>query len=332
VDLRQHDLSFANFVLRFGPDEVLLDYAKDIVLPAFTRDTHVRSYGETSLYLYDVKFTQVDDEDGFPVLALSGHFVKDTVLRRQQVFRRDRGLVEDQRSMESAPSSFFVLILNNHRLLYFAETAAAPSLDTFRTTVELFLRREWHEHLKRRYEYVNVTDRVTMKELRRRIPPPVLAIVPVAGEDAIAETITRFGLIKEVRFKLIEPNDELDASVAVAAVEENFRPLAPSRLEIVAARAKGLNKEETARAITEASEGHNTQILVTGEDEDGIKMKADNDEFALSVPIEDPPPDDSGLRGRLVETYNDLVAAAKVRRIPTPARVREKLGQLFDLL
>ncbi len=80
---------------------------------------------------------------------------------------------------------------------------------------------------------------------------------------------------------------------AVAAVEQTFRPMAPTRLEIIASDPKGLNKDEAARKIGEASEGHNTTILVDGEDDAGLRMKADNEEFALSVPIEDVPSDDA---------------------------------------
>ncbi len=334
--MRQNDLSFANFILRFGLEEVLLDHAEDILIPAFTNNANVRSYGDTNFRFYDVHFRKIDEEDGVPTLALSGHFVKDTVLRRQQIFRRDRGLVEDEAEIESAPSSFFVLILNNHRLLYFAETASAPPLEAFETTALYFIKLEYRNYLRRRQDHANVTrrgvDRLTLDQLRRQIPPPRLAVVPVAGQDLITETIQRFKLIKQVRFKLVEPNDEIDASKAVAAIEKAFRPMQPRRLEILAGDPKGLDKAETARAIGEASEGHNTEIIVDGVDHAGLKLKADNDEFALSVPIEDPPASDAGLAAKLVQTYKDLVAAGKVKKLPTPANVVEKIARLAGLL
>lgn len=332
--MRQHDLAFANFILRFGTEEVLLDYAEEIVLPAFLADGNVRRHGETEFRLFDVELAEIDSEGDGPVLALSGHFIKDTVLRRQQIFRRGQGLIEDLAEIESAPSAFFVLILNNHRLLYFAETAAAPTLDNFRATVEYFLRERWHMYVRAQTERENVTrrgpERLTLANMRRRVPTPVLAIVPVAGEDAIAEIIQRFGIIKQVRFKLVEPNDELDASETVAAVERTFRPLEPDRLEVIASQPKGLNKVETARAIVEASEGHNTEILIDGEDPDGLRMKADNEQFALSVPIEDPAADDPGLREQLVATYHRLVDEGKVRRLPSPARALERIRRLVQ--
>jgi len=334
--VRQHDLSFANFVLRFGIEEVLLDYAADIVIPAFRDNTHVRTFGETTFRFYNVRFTKIADEGKVPVLALSGHFIKDTVLKRQQIFRPGRGLVEDEAEIESAPSSYFVLILNYHRLLYFAETASAPPLEAFATTAQQFLRLEYRKYLTRRVERENVTrrgvERITRDQLGKRIPPPVLSVVPVAGEDLISEIVDRFRKIKQIRFKLVEPNDELDASAAVAAIEQTFRPLRPKRLELIASDPKGLDKAASAQKIIEASEGHNTEILIDGEDHAGLSMKVDNEQFALSVPIEDPPQDDAELRARLVQVYDHLVHADKVRRLPTPAAAVEKLARLVRLL
>jgi hypothetical protein len=334
--VRQHDLSFANFVLRFGIEEVLLDHAEDIVIPAFLDSTHVRKFGDTTFRFYDVKFTKIADEGKIPVLALSGHFVKDTVLKRQQIFRQGRGLVEDQAEIESAPSSYFVLILNYHRILYFAETAAAPPLEAFATTAQHFLRLEHQSYLSRRRERENVTrrgvERITFDQLKKRVPPPVLTVIPVAGQELISEIVERFRKIKQIRFKLVEPNDELDASAAVAAIEQTFRPLRPKRLELIASDPQGLDKGEAAKKIIEASEGHNTEILIDGEDKAGLAMKVDNEQFALSVPIEEPPANDAALRALLVQTYDNLVHEDKVRRLPTPAAAVEKLARLVGLL
>ena len=200
--MRQHDLSFANFILRFGINEVLLDYVEEIVLPAFLNEDHIRRRGETELRFYNTQLRQLGTHEGVPVLGISGHFVKDTKLRRQQIFREGEGLVPLPAEIESAPSSFFVLILNNHRLLYFAETAGAPPLSSFGATVEHFLRAEWHRYTREQVEYENVTrrgvERLTLKQVQRRIPTPIVEVVRVAGQDAITDSISRFGKITQL--------------------------------------------------------------------------------------------------------------------------------------
>lgn len=190
--MRQHDLSFANFILRFGIDEVLLNHAEEIVLPAFLNDDNVRRYGETEYRIYNAKLRTLPSTDSKLVLAITGHFVKDTKLRRQQIFRQGQGLVANSAEIESAPSSFFVLILNNHRLLYFAETASAPTLDAFKATVEHFLRAEWALYLRRQITRENITrrgpSRLTLADMRKRVPTPVLSVIRVAGSEAITES------------------------------------------------------------------------------------------------------------------------------------------------
>lgn len=330
--MRQHDLSFANFVVRFGVDEVLLDYAEEIVVPAFLNDSHARRYGDTELLFYNTRVRVLGRDGDVPVVAITGHFVKDTKLRRQQIFREGEGLVANSAEIESAPSAFFVLLLNNHRLLYFAETSGAPSLQTFQATAQQFLKSEWHRYVREELARVNITrrgsERLTLRQIQRRLPPPRLAVVQVAGQDAITQSIERFAKITQLRLKLVEPNDETDASDAVAAVEESLRPLEPSRLEVIASQPKGLNKEEVEKAVNEVSEGQNTHIVVTGEDESGLKMQADNDEFALNVPIEEPPAEDASLANTLYEKYQELAEAGKVKGLTTLAKVVEKLQRI----
>lgn len=334
--MRQHDLSFANFILRFGPDLVLLDYIEEIVLPAFLNEGHIRKRGDTELRFYNTRLRELGAHEGVPVLGITGHFVKDTKLRRQQIFREGEGLVPLPAEIESAPSSFFVLILNNHRLLYFAETAGAPPLSTFGATVERFVRTEWHRYTRERLEHENVTrigvERLTLRQLQRRIPTPYVEVVRVAGQDAITHSIARFGKITQLKLKLLQPNDETDASEAISAVEESLRPLEPSRLEVVASQPKGLNKEEVERAVTEVAEGQNTHIVVDGQDEAGLKMQADNDEFALSVPVEDPPEDDGELTKVLFQKYQQLALEEKVKGLIGSARIADAIRRLIGLL
>jgi len=133
--MRQHSAAFANFICKFG-DKNLLDYAEEVVIPAFTRDTYVRSFGDrTHYHFYEVELLNLAEQGKYPIWVLAGRFIKDTELRREQIFDEEKGLIKDEQSMQSAPSAFFILILNNHRLIYFPETAHAPDLSAFKSTV-----------------------------------------------------------------------------------------------------------------------------------------------------------------------------------------------------
>lgn len=334
--MRQHELSFANFILRFGPSDVLMSYVEEIVLPAFQNTDRIRKHGDTEFRFYNTRLQKLGTHDGQPIVAITGHFVKDTMLRRQQIFRPDRGLVASEAQIESAPSAFFVLILNNHRLLYFAETSGAPSLESFGATAQALLREEWAKFIRERLRHENVTrrgvERLKLMDMKKRLPPPVLRVLRVAGEDAIEETIARFGKITQVRIKLIQPNDENDASEMIDSVEKTFRPSNPSRLEIVASQPSGLIPEEVSEAVIDASHNQNTEVIVSGLDQEGLTLKADNDEFALSTDISDPPLDDGELAEAAYRVYQDLVAAGKIKSLAVLRHLAEKIERIANTL
>jgi hypothetical protein len=334
--MRQHELSFANFILRFGIESALLDYAEEIVLPAFLQNEEVRTFGDTTYRFYNVSLVQMERDDGIPILVLSGHFIKDTILRRQQIFDPSEGIVEDAAQIASAPSAYFILQLNNHRLLYFAESANAPSLESFGSTVQHFVRQKWHTFVREEKSRLNVTrrnvERLTVKDMQKRIPTPVVTVVKVAGRDEIAETIDRFKKITSLRIDLIQPNEETDGLKAVSSVEEFLRPVDPDRLFISATKSAGLEKPETKVAVEELTSGQNTHLTLTGLDDSDAKIKADNDEFALSVAVEDPPQEDAALRQKLWKIYKGLVDAGKVFRPATPIKALDVIKRLRDNL
>jgi hypothetical protein len=163
----------------------------------------------------------------------------------------------------------------------------------------------------------------------RPLPASGLTVIPVAGEGAITEVIKRFRKVQQIRFKLVEPNDEHDASQAIEAVERAMRSMRPKRLEILVADSKGLEPGAAENAITDASDSQNTEIEVDGIDTEGLHLKVENDEFALRIPVEDPPQEDSKLVHRLMTIYQNLAAKGKIRNITTPPQVVDKIARLL---
>src|SRR3954465_8078923 len=96
-------VAFANFVCTFD-DRPLLEYAEQVVIPAFTDASLRRTRGANNYFLHDVGFVAVPHEP-VPLIVLYGRFVHNTVLRRTQVYRGG-ALAPDPNEMESAPSSF----------------------------------------------------------------------------------------------------------------------------------------------------------------------------------------------------------------------------------
>ena len=217
--MRKHDLQIANFVCTFGPQQDLLDRLQEIVIPAFFTDTLTRTYGDTSFYIYEPKWMELGT-GAQSEIAITGRFIKDTVLKREQILDNGK-LLEDHDEMQSTPSAFFVLILNDHRLLYFAETSFAPDLSAFASTIQIFLRRVWRNLLILKHK--DEGNNQTHKQLKIEYPMPVLNIVPAAKSDKIEKLMQEFERIEKIRFRLIRPNRETDASEVFQSVRDRFQ-------------------------------------------------------------------------------------------------------------
>ncbi|MEO0014056.1 MAG: hypothetical protein RLZZ535_2445, partial [Cyanobacteriota bacterium] len=76
-----------------------------------------------------------------PVLGIVGRYIQNTQLQRTQIYdKQTDSLRRDKQAIQSSPSSIFVLILNNHRLIYLKETPCAPSLNSFQATIKKFIK------------------------------------------------------------------------------------------------------------------------------------------------------------------------------------------------
>lgn len=78
------ELEIANLIVRFGNKFVLNDLLSEVVLPAFFSNT-LREYGETAYFFHEPEFKYLE-KDNIDSLALICRFVKDTVLRRHQIY------------------------------------------------------------------------------------------------------------------------------------------------------------------------------------------------------------------------------------------------------
>ena len=331
--MRQHSASFANFICRFGDEKVLLDYAEEIVIPAFTRDTYVRSYGKrTHYHFYNVELINLDEEQEVPVLGLAGRFIKDTELTRHQIFDQKKGLIQDEQKMRSAPSVFFILILNNHRLIYFSETPYAPDMNSFKTTAEKFLRRRHKEYIEELYEKLSEgSARITKKEIYKTHPLPTLEVIPLTGKDDIAHFMRRYKILKRINFRLVRPNDDIDAGEILGQVREFGRELNADRTELITANSDGLDVNESIEAVTAATQSGNQDVKLSGIDQEGNKLSGNNENFQISSPVENIPTTKHGLIDRLYSLYDNLLSSGAIGASLTD-RARDRIRQLVSLL
>jgi hypothetical protein len=311
--MKQHSAIFANFICRFN-DKVLLDYAEQIVIPAFTKDTYIRSYGKrTHYHFYEVELLNMAEDGADPIIVLAGRFIKDTELTRTQIFDAREGLVQDEQSMRSAPSAFFVLILNNHRLIYFPETPHAPDLNAFKATAQNFLRKQHKEFVEGLYASTREDEQPpSKKSLYEANPAPHLEVIHLAGRSDIAHFLKRFETLKKINFRVVKPNDDINAGEILGQVRELSDALKSTNTKVTASSSEGLDIEAAIEAVTEASASGNQDVSVSGVDTNGNDLSGNNEKFKISAEIDNIPPTKKGLIGRLIGKFTQLSNAGSI--------------------
>lgn len=317
--------TFANFVCRFGDEHVLMDYLIEIVAPAFTKDTYVRTYGKTThFHFYEVEVVTLEEGSNPPVKAIAGRFIKDTELTRHQVFDADKGLVQDEQHMRSSPSAFFVLVLNNHRLIYFPETPHAPTLSEFKATAEHFLRLRHKEYIDELYnrakharaapsESQEKAPRVTKKQLNEAHERPTVEVVPLTAAQGVKAFIERYEKLKNINFRLVKPNSDIDAGEIFAQFRELTNDLNGNRASVTVSNSKeGLDIDAAIETVVEATASGNQDIALNGVDHSGNKLQGSNEHFQISVPIEEVPTTKKGLIKRLYAAIKSLTDSGDI--------------------
>ncbi|MCL5102956.1 MAG: hypothetical protein M1133_02415 [Armatimonadetes bacterium] len=306
-------LEFANFICTFG-SEVLFDYLDEIVLPAFLDDTLERRYSETSYFLNGCSVVLLED-GAVPVIGICGRFVKDTVLRRTQVWQPGVGLVPDEQSMNTAPTALFLLVLNNHKLVYLHETIHSPSLLSFERTVQRFLREKHKQYVRGLHEeYLQRGERATFFSLYEQHPPPSLDVIALSSEGDLEAFVNRFGQLNTVKVDLVNTNDELDNDpFFYDRLRRRKDDIDSVKTTIQHYNPKGLDRQNALEQLMPVSTQGNALVKLSGKDINGDDLSGSQDDFKLRVPQANLPVDDVDRIRRLFEVFREHVRAGTIR-------------------
>ena len=313
---KKFPVHYANFVCHFGGAE-LLDYLDEIVVPAFTSGG-VRTFKDGTYRLNSVEVLDLGTAKSHPELALCGRFIKDMIVRSEQRYdARTDTVVPDNKQMETAPSALFALLLASHKLIYLSETAHAPGLESFRSTIASLLGRARIAYIDEvqmrsglgmltdeeaarfpaiaeadvadgqaaRLEIASIDDgargKLTKKRLRELLPPVDLEILALSNDEELRAFVARFKTLQSATLRLVIPNSELDNDDFLARVRGKAEEAHSQTSSLVYRNPDGLNKTQiVAQFETAASEG-NTEIKLDGKDEVGQTLRGSNNEFKV---------------------------------------------------
>lgn len=327
-------LEFANLVCRFG-DKVLLDHFDEIVYPSFTDGELRRSYGSTSYFFSDVDLVHLDGRDGSEVIGLCGRFIKDTTLTREQVYVEGQGLVQDREQMQSSPSALFLLILNNHRLVYVKETTDAPPKEAFRATLLNLLRQVHARVLKEKLLAVDETgvEREASKrakdKLREEYERPTLELIALTSEESIEEFISKYEILTQIRIVLSDRNDEADLDEFFNQMQRAKDSIGSVDTVLTHRATDGLDKDEAITQVTAATAQGNQSVTLRGSDEGGDTLIGNNEKFQLRTPLENLSSNPIAAADQMFEAFRDLAGRGLIQLPRVGKRTARVIATIF---
>ncbi len=302
-------VEFANFICKFG-EEDLLDYAEEIVIPAFLDTSDSKENRGGTYFLMNVELRLLDDNDESS-LAFVGRLVKNTQIQIAQRYdNKTQRLVMAEQIVDNAPSSLFVLILFNHVLLYVRETLEAPGTEAFGNTMETFLRRKHSRYISEQLRSADVGKRIddlaqefqkkdvrgprteARKEITQQVrsqhQKPRIEVVPLAGALATQELFDQIKTVNEINVRFVTDNGNEIGKNAAKALEVYFgdkQDLGADSFSINAHSDTGLNRDR-ALAVVDASLTSNTaHVRFEAVKEDGEKITGDDFRIRLKRPF-----------------------------------------------
>ena len=270
-------VEFANFVCKFG-DNNLLDLAKDIVIPSFFCKEK-RTYGDTRFIFNDVQLINVN---GLGLLA--GRIIKDTLLKRDQIYDDEKGIIKNSSSLESAPSAIFVLILNNHKLIYFDETSYAPKITEFRNTIKKFINNKWVDYINERHsEYKRLNIKKKKSEVKEEVGKPDINIIPLQDEEDLSDFIQQLHRVNRLILSIYKRNDEYDEDEFIDGISKSHNVLGSNKTELTYSAgvkdSQGLFKNHIMKIIGPPIKKGFITIKLEGIDQNGLVVKRISDEI-----------------------------------------------------
>ena len=190
----------------------------------------------------------------------------------------------------------FVLLLENHRLIFCREVSGAPSIQNFESTSQSFLHSRHKEFIaslfsQKEEELKSVPPRGTKTALLREFPPPDLRVTPLSDRESLEGFIDRFKTIEQLTIKLLPTNHEEinNDDFWIDFSRRNEQMQSSSTTVRFVNNKDGLKADEVVAQTSAATEMGNSSVSLTGHDDQGDLIKGNNEDFTLTVEVGDLP-------------------------------------------
>ncbi|TVP14284.1 hypothetical protein [Shewanella sp. KCT] len=339
---KNYNVEFWNFVCHFG-EHKLLDFYSELVHPAFTNGL-TRDYGENCWFFHNVELLTCNF-DGNELPFVYGRIIKDTVLRRTQYFSEGE-LKEDEKGIQSSPSSIFILSLIDHRLFFVKEQSDSPTMENFKSTITKFIKDirtklidDEYRAAKEIYDYNGGSNgklhRTTKKNLGVRFPEPNIEIIAQSSDAGIDEFVRGMKSIDQLQLEVITPNNESDCNGFFEAIRKKDKQVGVKKSTHTYRKKDGVLAHDNISDISkEANKDENVQITLKGKDIHNDKLIGTNDSFKLVKRIDEIEEIPTLFTKSVYESFMELIKDGIIRgpKISDMDKVKEKLSNILKII
>lgn len=180
----------ANFNCTFGTNhEPLLNYFFEILYPAFIKESE-NSENNKSFILENIQLSRVRGN-----FMLTGIIIKRTTLEVKSRYINGQ-LTQTNNRYKSDPFSYFIINLNNHRMILVKNQNGSPTLSNFSTLASKLLKK-----------YVRELNKDKLKE--EKLPEPNLNIVAIPFKGKIQEELKKVKKVNQVILRFYPLNGDI---------------------------------------------------------------------------------------------------------------------------
>lgn len=252
--------------------------------------------------------------------------IRDTKLTSTQIYDYEtKTLIEQKETIQTSPSALFVLILNNHRLIYLKETPHAPTIEMFKDTIKTFLRRQTRL-------YAESLSQDNRKEFIKNYGLPDIDITPLNTKESLDQFLKEYKIIHSIKITLKKRNDELQyRHDLIRKAQQKTDSLKSTNTTIMFSNKKdGLDIEETKEQLQEATEQGNQGILIEGLNSVGDLLKGNNDKFKVTKFISGVDLSDvATIASTLYKSFTKLTQSREIIVPSTEPSVKDKINNII---
>lgn len=201
--IEQKSLYIANFNCTFGKEnKPMLDYFQQIILPAFT-SSEMRVSDGNKYFFDNVKLIMVKGR-----FMLSGLMIKRTKLEVKSLYTEGVGLRVTDESYPSDPYSYFLINLQNHRMVIVKNQKGSPNLGNFSATANFLLK-----------QYIRKFNQ-EIENKEDKLPSVQLNVVAIPFEDAIREELRNVTKIHNIILRFYPLNGDVDGKATFSNLRD----------------------------------------------------------------------------------------------------------------